>query len=356
LYDGDVPWCLSFHANYGCRHSGACCTTGWPIPFDPTEAARVDALQLVGIGGFVRPGGRSGRAYAATASDGTCSFFEPDNRLCAIHRAGGQALLPVTCQMFPRLVLTDPRGAFVSLSHYCPTAAGLLFDAPRPASIVEAPASLVSPETLEGLDATNTWAPLLKPGVLMDLESFGEWERRAIQTITGDDITPWGALGQVESATASLLEWRPDSGGGPLPDVVRRSFDSLSVEMLDRVPDGSMAKFVRQAVPQSLLPQEAGFDGEGRLHVARDAMEQHAGAICRWLAARLFGTWIAYQGTGLRTILRYLRAALDVLTLELAHGAGEAPLDRQAIVEAVRRSDYLIIHLAGSQRLATLLS
>jgi Fe-S-cluster containining protein len=347
---------LSFHADYACRRSGACCRTGWSIPFDPTEAARVDALQLVGTGGLVRPGGRTGMAFAATDPDGTCGFFEPENRLCAIHRAGGQALLPITCQMFPRVVLTDPRGAFVSLSHYCPTAAGLLFDATLPASIVEAPASLVSPETLEGLDATNTWAPLLKPGLLMDLESFGEWERRAIDVITGGGVTPWQALGQVERATAALLEWGPDSAAGPLSDVVRRSFESAAVDLEDRGPDGSMATFVRQAVSRSRLPQEAGVDLAGGLPDARAAMQQHAGAICRWLAARLFGTWMAYQGNGLRTILRYLRAALDVLTLELARGAGEDPLDRRRVIEAVRRSDYLIIHLAGSQRLATLLS
>ncbi|MGE5360921.1 MAG: hypothetical protein ACM3NQ_18035, partial [Bacteroidales bacterium] len=26
---------LSIHAHYSCRHSGACCTAGWPIPVEP---------------------------------------------------------------------------------------------------------------------------------------------------------------------------------------------------------------------------------------------------------------------------------------------------------------------------------
>ena len=52
-------------------------------------------------------------------------------------------------------------------------------------------------------------------------------------------------------------------------------------------------------------------------------------AVKRWLAARLFGTWIAYQGDGLLTIVRYLRACFDVFTVELARDgqarAGDPP-------------------------------
>src|SRR5262245_17046280 len=32
-YDEMVHWCLSFHAAYRCRHSGACCRASWSIPF-----------------------------------------------------------------------------------------------------------------------------------------------------------------------------------------------------------------------------------------------------------------------------------------------------------------------------------
>ena len=85
-------------------------------------------------------------------------------------------------------------------------------------------------------------------------------------------------------------------------------------------------------------------------------MRRHSRAVNRWLAARLFGTWIAYQGGGLLTIVRYLRAALDVLTVELARAAAEGDLDRRAVLESLRRSDYLLVHLAESQRVASLLS
>ena len=68
----------------------------------------------------------------------------------------------------------------------------------------------------------------------------------------------------------------------------------------------------------------------------------------RWLAARAFGSWIAYQGNGLRTIVRYLRACLNAFEVELARD--HTPL------EAIRRADLLIVHESSSQQLANLLN
>src|SRR6185312_11317183 len=76
LYDRTVTWCLSFHAGYRCRHSGACCTAGWAIPFDPTEAARVESLQLTGSGRLVWKSESDDQAYARKTSDGACSFYD----------------------------------------------------------------------------------------------------------------------------------------------------------------------------------------------------------------------------------------------------------------------------------------
>src|SRR5215831_8464688 len=111
-------WCLDFHAPYHCRHAGACCRAGWTIPFDDGTVAARDA-------------------------GGACTFLDATARLCSIHRAGGVRALPLTCRMFPRVVLHDARGTFVSLSHFCPTAASLLFSSGGPAAIVPAPRALV---------------------------------------------------------------------------------------------------------------------------------------------------------------------------------------------------------------------
>jgi hypothetical protein len=66
------------------------------------------------------------------------------------------------------------------------------------------------------------------------------------------------------------------------------------------------------------------------------ALDAHEPALKRWLAARLFGNWVAYQGDGLQAIIRSLRGCLATFTTELARDG--SPL------EAIRRSDLLILH------------
>lgn len=214
--------------------------------------------------------------------------------------------------MFPRLVLHDPRGTFISLSHFCPTAAGLLFEPGPPDAIVDAPASLAGAGQLDGLNARDGWPPLLRPGVMMDLESFGTWERLAVEILTRQGIAPRVSLDTLDAATRRIERWSPgvDADGEPLLHAVRDAFGLLS-------------------------PPTA-------------ALADHEPAVKRWLAARLFGTWIAYQGNGLRTIVRYVQACLDIFTIELAR-------DRDAL-QAIRRSDHLIVHESSSQQLAGLLN
>lgn len=285
--------CLSFHAAYRCRHSGACCRAGWTIPFDHGERESVHALRLAG-------GSLTAEGHAERQADGTCSFFESDSHLCAIHHAAGHAALPLSCRMFPRVVLHDGRGTLISLSHFCPTAAGLLFehgDSPTRADIIDAPPALTDVGPLDGLDAREAWPPLLRPGVMMDLESYASWERFGIELLTRDGIAPGAGLDALASTTERIAAWSP-GGTTPLLHVVSDAFATL-------------------ATPAAVL-------------------ETHDPALKRWLAARLFGNWIAYQGDGLHAIVRYLQGCLATFTTELARDG--SPL------EAIRRSDLLIVH------------
>jgi Fe-S-cluster containining protein len=296
---------LSIHAEYRCRHSGACCRAGWTIPFDRREHEGVRALQL-SVGSFM-PAADEEVRIAARHANGTCTFFAEDGHLCAIHSAGGQAALPLTCRMFPRVVLHDARGTFVSLSHFCPTAASLLFEpsgSETPVAIVDAPDALIDVGPLDGLDAREAWPPLLGPGVLMDLESYTAWERLAIELLTRPGIAARTSLDALAIATAGLARWTP--GTTPLDHAVRDAFSTVA--------------------PPT------------------DVLDPHEAALKRWLAARLFGAWIAYQGDGVETTVRYLRTCLDTFTRELALDAN--PL------EAIRRSDLRIVHEADSQQLA----
>jgi len=271
-----MQWCLNIHAPYRCRHAGACCRASWMIPFDDGTIAARDA-------------------------NGACTFLDGTAGRCSVHRAGGLQALPVTCRMFPRIVLHDARGTFISLSHFCPTAASLLFDVPGDVAIVEAPAPLADIGELDGLDARGVWPPLLRPGMLMDPESYGAWERGALQLLTRGGAAPRDALAALDDATSRVAAWAP--GSGALLDAVHASFDTLGPG------------------------RESGTD--------RD----HA-AIKRWLAARLFGAWIAYQGDGLAATLAYLRSCLDTFERECdADGS---------TLQAIRRSDLRIVHGAAA--------
>lgn len=295
-----VATCLSFHAAYRCRHSGACCRAGWTIPFDHDERERVHALRL---GGGSLTAAPDGTTVASRHADGTCTFFEGDSHLCAIHHAAGHAALPLTCRMFPRVVLHDGRGTFISLSHFCPTAAGLLFEPGLswpPVGIVEAPPGLTAVGTLDGLDARDVWPPLLRPGVMMDLESYGAWERLGIELLTREGIAPDVSLNALAATTSRIVSWSP-GGTVPLLHAVHDAFGML-------------------APPPTAV------------------LDAHEPALKRWLAARLFGNWVAYQGDGLQAIVSSLRGCLATFTTELARDG--SPL------EAIRRSDLLILHKA----------
>lgn len=269
-----MAWCLDFHASYRCRHAGACCRAGWPIPFEDGTIAARDV-------------------------HGACAFFDDRTQLCAIHARQGMRALPLTCRMFPRIVLHDVRGTFLSLSHFCPTAARLLFDAAGTATIVVAPDPLADVGALDGLDARGEWPPLLRPRVLMDADSYGEWERAAVALLARRDTTPAAALSELEEITDAIVAWTP--GRAPLLDVVQAAF--------------------------------ARHEASDRSQPSGDVTDA---AVRRWLAARLFGSWTAYQGDGLQATLRHLRACLETFTRE-------RDVDGSAL-EAVRRSDLRILH------------
>ena len=299
--------CLSFHAAYQCRRSGVCCRAGWKIPFDAAELQTVGALALaVGTIQQTASGG------SAVLERGRCSFLDSDadgTPACGIHRAGGHAALPLTCRMFPRIVLHDTRGTFLSLSHFCPTAAAMLFDPGPPVAIVDAPPALAGSDPLDGLDARDVWPPLLRPGLMMDLDSYGAWERLAVEMLTRDGVPPRASLEALTAATAVIAGWTP-AAQIPLAAAVGDAFARLTPAM------GALAPFDP--------------------------------AVKRWLAARVFGTWIAYQGNGLRTIVRYLHVCLDAFQVELGRDGNAR--------EAIRRADHLIVHESSSQQLANLLN
>ena len=122
---------------------------------------------------------------ACVFHDGRCTVYE--------HR-------PMSCVHFPYVCLIDARGVHVTLSHYCPTAASLLFAHRGPIEIVEGPSPVPAHEIPEGLDARESLPPLAEialgpksqapspksraPGPrLMSFDEFSDWERAELRTL-----------------------------------------------------------------------------------------------------------------------------------------------------------------------------
>lgn len=175
------------------------------------------------------------------------------------------------------------------------------------AEIVDAPPALTDVGPLDGLDAREAWPPLLRPGVMMDLESYDAWERLGIELLTRERTAPGAALDALAATTGRIAAWSP-GGTTPLLHAVRGAFPPAP-----RLRGASGARTPPAAI---LDPYET--------------------ALKRWLAARLFGNWIAYQGDGLHAIVRYLQGCLTTFTTELARDGSPR--------EAIRRSDLLIVH------------
>lgn len=365
-------FCLSLHANYACQRSGACCTSAWPIPLSAEERDRLTAAVENGTllvdpttgSLFVdEPGTPPASAGTLALRNGCdCVFYDGAGRGCAIHRDLGHAALPSSCQHFPRTVLIDPRGTFVSLSHYCPTVAALAFEeGPQPA-IIEAPESFTRGIRLEGLDASSTLPPLLHPGMLADHAGYAAWERVAI-AVMGVDCTPEEGLRHLVQLTERVRRWRP--GQMSLAAHVELvALESRGVLRGSSIADYdatlALADVVRESVPAGVARPQAATPTHREAYelLVAPTWGEFAAPIRRYLAARSFANWVAYQGRGFRTVLHSVSAALSLVRVEAARIAAgaAAPLDEAILAEAMRTADLWLLHLAAPDVLASRLS
>lgn len=314
-----TAYCLSMHARYRCGHSGECCTAGWPIPAEPPL---VIALARTRLGpawtaerAFEEQPGPDGTTRVLRTRDGhACVFYEADDARCRVHRLAGEDVLPSACRNFPRMTLHDARGLFITLSHYCPTAAALLVDAGEIA-IVEAPASLSLNGEAEGLDATTVLPPLLRPGMLTDLAGYSAWERASIAALDDWNRHAGNALEVIAKATADICTWQP--GREALSTRVEAAFDRVRLE-------------VAPGPPAPAWPDRA---------------------IKAFLAAHLFASWRGYQDGGLAAIVSAVEEAHVTLTHELLgrRSLGEDG-SRASFILAVRAADFRLRHIRTDVR------
>lgn len=360
-------YALSFHDGYRCRHSGACCTADWDVP---VELPVFRSLQEAVAAGRLRPPPPSAHldpfivdddlpdeaaAMLERTDDGACVFLEPGSRLCVVHRDLGEPELPATCRHFPRVAVRDVRGTFITLSHFCPTAAGMLFRDDVPVTVVAAPQAF-PPADYEGLVVgADELPPLLAPATLMDPAGYSAWELHMVTRCADVARRPESVLATLARDATLLRRWKP--GGESLVAAVRglpAAFEESPAPAALGESLGFHAEAMA-AVPDDLRPEP----DEGGLETAFTrwvvpAWPRFHGPVNRYLASKAFASWTAYQGRGVATIVRGLEVALALVRVEGARQCRDAgrPLDRDLLLAAFRRADFTLNHLAVGEELA----
>jgi Fe-S-cluster containining protein len=330
--------CLSMHATYRCRDSGACCTAGWPIPVEADRLAQLDdalasgELRPVGHAAAAAPiqwlprAPRDTPAVLAVAAD-ACVFHRPAApRRCEIHHALGHDALPLACRQFPRMSVIDPRGVSVTLSHYCPTAASLL-DTSEPVAITTAAPAFPADGEYVGLDVGGDLPPALRPDMLMDWEAWWMWEERCVAALARS-TDPAQTLAALAAVVDDVRAWGPTQGAliGRIEGAFARAGRGQS-----RPAAFDHAARLREsvdAVPEGLRPQIPRIEAS----TARPSPS----VVRNFLAAHVFANWTAHLGEGLRTWLRSIESAFALITLGYD----------------VRGADLLLRHLTDPYQLA----
>ena len=311
---------LSTHLPYACRHSGVCCSSRWPIPIERDRAARVQhaidsGMVAVQSAAWLEPDPRAPSDVAgilALQPSGACVFHHPHLQSgaagggCAVH-----PMRPASCEHFPFVCVTDPRGVHVSLSHYCPTAAELLFTATAPVTVVAGHAVRADGREPEGLDARESLPPVdddrpARSPRLMDWDQVTRWEHDLVTTLANDRRVP-GA-----------------------PDL--------------RLFDDAVA-----AVPPALL-WPAPIDDTVRVwrDLVAPGWSAWSAVVGRYLAARAHASWAMCLGRGPADVMRAVAVARAVLQVEAVRACAgtRACLDGGRLKHAIRRTDLLLLHYA----------
>jgi len=76
--------------------------------------------------------------------------------------------------------------------------------------------------------------------------------------------------------------------------------------------------------------------------------------VNRYIAAKAFASWTAYQGRGVATVVRGLEAAVALVRVEAARQCRETRrvVDAGQLLEAFRAADFSLNHLAVGEDLA----
>jgi Fe-S-cluster containining protein len=316
---------LNCHIDYACRHSGMCCSSGWPIPVERDRVAAIDAAIArevipLRVLPWLAPGADAPSDVAGTLAmrdNGHCVFFEAGRPGCSIHE-----VKPSGCVHFPYVCLIDQRGVHVTLSHFCPTAASMLFEHREPIAIVEGPVPV--PGDLEGLDARESLPPTFAESSAD--KPAGRPGSASTRLMSFDEVTGWE---RDQISTARIGELEPD--------------------------DLELFNHARAAVPAPWSwPDPPDHLEELWFSLVAPAWVHFDDVLARYAASKIFASWSMYLGDGLEAAARTARIAAAVLRIEAARQCRihSRPLDRELMTEAIRQSDLLVVHYADPSLLA----
>ena len=150
-------------------------------------------------------------------------------------------------------------------------------------------------------------------------------------------------------------------GGGSLVDAVAALPTDAVAEPRHEALGPSLALFteVMRAVPDDMKPEP---DEERLVDVYLVAVAPEwarwDAPLKRYLAAKAFASWTAYQGHGLLTVVRSLEVALALVRVEAARQCRDQSrqLDADLLKEAFREADFSLNHQAAGDELARLWS
>ena len=330
------------------------------------EAAVADAIRARGVlpGAALSTAGQLPEGAAAVLEPlpgGACPAFDRNGgSLCSIQRELGHEHLPASCRHFPRVALLEADATRVTLSHFCPTAAWMLFapDAGKLAIVHDA-AGIADRREHDGFDARQTIPPLLRPGVAMDAETCRLWEQHVIGALDSAGRAPEETLAGLAFTTDEIRNWT--AGQGALESHARTA---LAAAAEPRGPGGRwqmtlpsasrLFSLAAASVPPGLAPPGAPDDAEAAdIGWVKPRWTVFSRPLGRYLAARSFAAWSAYLGEGLRTQVAMLAVALAAVRIEAVRETARAsrPLDPALLHAAIRSADLLLHHLSDAHGL-----
>jgi hypothetical protein len=191
---------------------------------------------------------------------------------------------------------------------------------------------------------------------MADVGSYTAWERHMVARCADETLSPESIVATLERDASVVRKVSPVTG-----EAIANAIERLPVDGVDApVPAGldpSLAYYleVLRAIPDEWRPEADTRDLVEcyQRHVANQWTGFDA-PLRRYLAAKAFASWTAYQGRGFLTIVRGLEAALALVRVEAVRRCRDAAraLDAELLFEAFREADFSLNHLASGDELA----